>query len=108
MENLPLLQALERGVYNHIAGDGREYVITDASAGKLRSEDSRSISNVDISLFIHNLPGKSDTTSFSTADASGSTSQAANVIEGIESGITSLFLIDEDTRPPPTLWCAMS
>lgn len=44
-----LLQALERGVYNHIAGDGREYVITDASAGKLRSEDSRSISNVDIS-----------------------------------------------------------
>ena len=91
-----LLQALERGVYNHIAGDGRECVITDASAGKLRSEDSRSISNVDISLFIHDLPGKSDTTSFSTADASGSTSQAANVIEGIESG-TSLFLIDEDT-----------
>lgn len=91
-----LLQALERGVYNHIAGDGREYVITDASAGKLRSEDSRSISNVDISLFIHDLPGKSDTTSFSTPDASGSTSQAANVIEGIESG-TSLFLIDEDT-----------
>ena len=91
-----LLKALESGVYNHIPGDGREYVITDASAGKLRSEDSRSISNVDISLFIHNLPGKSDTTSFSTADASGSTSQAANVIEGIESG-TSLFLIDEDT-----------
>ena len=82
-----LLQALERGVYNHIAGDGREYVITDASAVKLRSEDS---------LFIHDLPGKSDTTSFSTADASGSTSQAANVIEGIEAG-TSLFLIDEDT-----------
>ena len=69
-----LLQALERGVYNHIAGDGREYVITDASAVKLRSEDSHSISNVDISLFIHDLPGKSDTTSFSTADASGSTS----------------------------------
>ena len=91
-----LLQALERGVYNHIAGDGREYVITDASAVKLRSEDSHSISNVDISLFIHDLPGKSDTTSFSTADASGSTSQAANVIEGIEAG-TSLFLIDEDT-----------
>ena len=64
-----LLQALERGVYNHIAGDGREYVITDASAGKLRSEDSRSIRNVDISLFIHDLPGKSDTTSFSTADS---------------------------------------
>ena len=91
-----LLQALEMGVYNHIAGDGREYVITDASAVKLRSEDSRSISNVDISLFIHDLPGKSDTTAFSTADASGSTSQAANVIEGMEAG-TGLFLIDEDT-----------
>lgn len=91
-----LLQALEMGVYNHIAEDGREYVITDASAVKLRSEDSRSISNVDISLFIHDLPGKSDTTAFSTADASGSTSQAANVIEGMESG-TGLFLIDEDT-----------
>ena len=73
-----------------------EYVITDASAVKLRSEDSRNISNVDISLFIHDLPGKSDTTAFSTADASGSTSQAANVIEGMESG-TGLFLIDEDT-----------
>lgn len=91
-----LLQALERGVYNHIAGDGREYVITDDTAVKLRSEDSRSIQNVDISLFIHDLPQKGDTVSFSTADASGSTSQAANVIEGIESG-TSLFLIDEDT-----------
>ena len=91
-----LLQALEMGVYNHIAGDGREYVITDASAVKLRSEDSRSISNVDISLFIHDLPGKSDTTAFSTADASGSTSQAAGVLEGIEAG-SRLFLIDEDT-----------
>ena len=43
----------------------------------------------------HTYPGK-DTTSFCTEDASGSTSQAANVIEGIEAG-TSLFLIDEDT-----------
>ena len=52
-----LLKALERGVYNHIAGDGREFVITDASAVKLRSEDARSINNVDISLFINHLPG---------------------------------------------------
>ncbi len=91
-----LLKALERGVYNHIAGDGREFVITDSSAVKLRAEDSRSISNVDISLFINHLPGGRGTGSFSTEDASGSTSQAANVIEGIEAG-TSLFLIDEDT-----------
>ncbi len=91
-----LLKALERGVYNHIAGDGREYVITDASAVKLRSEDSRSIHQADISLFINHLPGGRDTRRFSTEDASGSTSQAANVVEGIEAG-SSLFLIDEDT-----------
>ena len=91
-----LLNALEMGVYDHIAGDGREYVITDDTAFKLRAEDSRYISNTDISLFIRNLPGKKDTVSFSTQDASGSTSQAANVIESMESG-SSLFLIDEDT-----------
>ncbi len=91
-----LLKALELGVYNHIAGDGREYVITDSSAVKIRAEDGRSIQQTDISMFIQNLPNKKDTHSFSTEDASGSTSQAANVIEAIEAG-TSLFLIDEDT-----------
>lgn len=91
-----LLKALELGVYNHIAGDGREYVITDDTAVKLRAEDGRSIRRTDISLFINDLPNGKDTTSFSTEDASGSTSQAANTIEAIESG-TSLFLIDEDT-----------
>ena len=91
-----LLKALELGVYNHIAGDGREYVITDATAVKLRAEHGRSIQKTDISMFINDLPNGKDTTSFCTEDASGSTSQAANVIEGIEAG-TSLFLIDEDT-----------
>ena len=91
-----LLKALEAGVYNHIAGDGREFVVTDASAVKLRAEEGRSVRNVDISPFINHLPGGKDTTCFSTADASGSTSQAAGVMEGIESG-SRLFLIDEDT-----------
>ena len=91
-----LLGALEKGVYNHIAGDGREYVITDESAVKVRAEDGRSISNVDISMFIKDLPNNKDTVHFSTQDASGSTSQAANVIEAISSG-TQLLLIDEDT-----------
>ena len=91
-----LLGALEKGVYNHIAGDGREYVITDESAVKVRAEDGRSISNVDISMFIKDLPNNKDTVHFSTQDASGSTSQAANVIESISSG-TQLLLIDEDT-----------
>lgn len=91
-----LLKALESGVYNHIPGDGREYVITDETAVKLRAEDGRSINHVDISLFIRDLPNKKDTTYFSTADASGSTSQAAAVIESIEAGARA-FLIDEDT-----------
>lgn len=91
-----LLKALETGVYNHVAGDGREYVITDNTAMKLRAEDGRSIQNTDISLFINDLPNKKDTLCFSTEDASGSTSQAASVIEGIEAG-SRAFLIDEDT-----------
>lgn len=91
-----LLEALQTGVYNHIAGDGREFVLTDDTAVKLRAEDGRSIRNVDISLFINDLPNKKDTSSFSTPDASGSTSQAAGVIENIEAG-SRLFLIDEDT-----------
>lgn len=91
-----LLKALESGVYNHIAGDGREFVITDAGAMKLRAEDGRSVKSVDISMFINGLPNGKDTHAFSTEDASGSTSQAANVIEAMESG-SRLFLIDEDT-----------
>lgn len=91
-----LLEALELGVYNHIAGDGREYVITDDTAVKLRAEDGRSIRNVDISLFIGELPNGKSTENFSTEDASGSTSQAANVVEGLEAG-ARLFLVDEDT-----------
>ena len=89
-----LLNALELGVYNHIAGDGREYVITDDTALKLRAEDGRSIKDVDISLFINDLP--KDTRCFSTADASGSTSQAAGIVEGMEAG-SKVFLLDEDT-----------
>lgn len=91
-----LLKALEAGVYNHIPGDGREYVITDDAAVKLRAEDGRSIQKVDISLFINNLPNGKDTKAFVTEDASGSTSQAANVVEAMEAG-ASVFLIDEDT-----------
>ena len=91
-----LLKALEMGVYNHIAGDGREYVITDSTAVKIRAEDGRGIKNTDVSMFINHLPNGKDTEHFSTEDASGSTSQAANVIEAMEAD-TCLFLIDEDT-----------
>lgn len=91
-----LLKALEMGVYPHIAGDGREYVVTEDGAVKLRAEDGRSIKRTDISMFINDLPNGKDTRAFSTEDASGSTSQAANVVEAMEAGATTFF-IDEDT-----------
>ena len=91
-----LLHALERGIYNHIPGDGRELVATDESAVKVRAEDNRAVSNIDISPFIDRLPFDRDTTSFCTENASGSTSQAANIMEALASD-ASLLLIDEDT-----------
>ncbi|MDO4323140.1 MAG: ABC-ATPase domain-containing protein [Lachnospiraceae bacterium] len=91
-----LLKALERGVYNHIAGDGREFVITEESAFKLRAEEGRCIHETDISMFITNLPTRADTAKFSTENASGSTSQAANAVEALAGG-SSVLLIDEDT-----------
>jgi len=91
-----LLQALERGIYNHIPGDGRELVATTASAVKIRAEDHRVINQVDISPFISTLPGNRTTNCFSTDNASGSTSQAANIIEALECHCKCL-LIDEDT-----------
>ncbi|MHB9112241.1 MAG: ABC-ATPase domain-containing protein [Thermoleophilia bacterium] len=91
-----LLAALERGVYSHLPGDGRDLVACRADAVKIRAEDGRRVERVDISPFISNLPFANDTTSFCTDNASGSTSQAANIIEALEAG-SKLLLIDEDT-----------
>ncbi|MBO8157556.1 MAG: ABC-ATPase domain-containing protein [Bacillaceae bacterium] len=91
-----LLNAIERGVYHHIRGDGREFVLTDPTAVKVRAEDGRKVSTVNISPFINHLPHGEDTVQFSTENASGSTSQAANVMEALEAGARTL-LIDEDT-----------
>ncbi len=91
-----LLNALEYGIYNHIPDDGREFVVTNPDAVKIRAEDGRSIQNLNIDPFISNLPFDQDTTEFSTANASGSTSQAANILEALEVGALTL-LLDEDT-----------
>ena len=91
-----LLKAIERGVYPHIPGDGREYVVTCPHAVKIRAEDGRRVEKVDISPFIGRLPGGISTVEFSTDDASGSTSQAANIMEALEVG-ARVFLLDEDT-----------
>ena len=91
-----LLAALERGVYNHIPGDGRELVVTDPTAVKIRAEDGRRVEGVDIRPFINNLPNQANAAAFRTDNASGSTSQAANIIEALEVGARAL-LLDEDT-----------
>ena len=91
-----LLQAMQVGCYDHVPGDGREFVVVDETAVKVRAEDGRSVASVNISPFISNLPFGKATNSFSTADASGSTSQAASIIEAIEAG-SHLLLVDEDT-----------
>ena len=91
-----LLNALERGVYNHIPDDGRHLVVTDSSAVKVRAEDGRRVAGVNISPFIKDLPYGRATDAFCTDNASGSTSQAANILEALEVGASAL-LIDEDT-----------
>ncbi len=91
-----LLRALERGVYDHIPDDGRELVVTDPTAVKIRAEDGRSIREVCITPFISNLPGGHSTEIFSTDNASGSTSEAANIMEALEAG-SKLLILDEDT-----------
>jgi predicted ABC-class ATPase len=91
-----LLQALEQGVYNHIAGDGREFCVSLPETVKIRAYSGRYIVNTDISPFIKNIPLQKDTRSFSTLNASGSTSQAAYISEAIECG-AKVLLMDEDT-----------
>lgn len=91
-----LLRAIEKGVYNHIPEDGRDFVVTNNNACKIRAEDGRSINNVNINPFIGNLPYNKNTTEFNSEDASGSTSQAANIIEALELD-AEVLLLDEDT-----------
>ncbi|KDD74412.1 putative ABC ATPase, partial [Helicosporidium sp. ATCC 50920] len=91
-----LLAALQRGVYDHAPGDGRERVVALCDAVKVRAEDGRHVSSVDVSPLISTLPRGGGTRAFSSADASGSTSQAASIAEAVEAG-SRLLLVDEDT-----------
>jgi predicted ABC-class ATPase len=91
-----LLRALERGIYDHVPGDGRERVVTRADAVKVRAEDGRAVAGTDIGNFIGRIPGGGDTRFFVTANASGSTSQAAAIAEALEVG-ARVLLLDEDT-----------
>ena len=91
-----LLQALTRSVYPHIPGDGREGIVIDETALRIGVEDGRSVRCTDLSLFVRDLPGGVSTKNFNTLSASGSTSEAANLLEAMEAG-SQTFLIDEDS-----------
>ncbi|KAA5834240.1 ABC-ATPase domain-containing protein [Saccharopolyspora hirsuta] len=91
-----LLRALEFGVYDHVPGDGRELVACREDTVKIRAEDGRRVHRVDVSPFVSHLPTGADTTDFSTDNASGSTSQAAAIVEAVEAG-AKVLLVDEDT-----------
>ncbi|RMG69460.1 MAG: ATPase [Nitrospirae bacterium] len=91
-----LLDGIKLGVYNHVPGDGRELVVSRYETVMIRAEDGRRVERVDISPFINNLPFRKSTDCFSTDNASGSTSQAANIMEALELG-AEVLLIDEDT-----------
>ncbi|UTV30234.1 ABC-ATPase domain-containing protein [Photobacterium atrarenae] len=91
-----LLNAIESSVYDHIPGDGRDFIVTDETATKIRAEDGRCVHQVDLSPYISNLPMGKETSAFSTQNASGSTSQASWLQESLEAGAQTL-LIDEDT-----------
>ena len=91
-----LLSVLALGVYDHVPGDGRERCVTIPGATSVRAEDGRSVRRVDLRPFIRDLPLGRRTDHFDTDDASGSTSQAAAIIEALECGAKAL-MIDEDT-----------
>ena len=91
-----LLQALVRAVYPHVPGDGREGIVVDDTALRVGVEDGRSVRGTDLSMFVRDLPGGISTKDFSTLSASGSTSEAANLLEAMEAGART-FLIDEDS-----------
>ena len=90
-----LLNAMEQGIYNHIPGDGREYVLSESSALKTNAEDGRPVENINLQPFFHWLNGETQLHHFCTSHASGSVSQAANIVEAI-CGNVKLLLIDED------------
>ena len=91
-----LLQALTRAVYPHVPGDGREGIVVDETALRVGVEDGRSVRGTDLSMFVRDLPGGVSTKCFNTLSASGSTSEAANLLEAMEAG-ASTFFIDEDS-----------
>lgn len=90
-----LLSALMAGREDHPPGDGRELVVSDPSVIRVQAEDGRRIKATDLSWYFPRLPA-SDATAFATVHASGATSMAAGVVQGVAAGCR-LLLVDEDS-----------
>lgn len=99
-----LMRAIEAGIYNHIPGDGREYVVSERNAIEIYAEEGRPVTNLNMEPFFRFIPGKEQVSNFSTEYASGSVSQAANVIEAVQSG-SKLLLVDEDKSATNFMVC---
>ncbi len=92
-----ILTALSVAHYNYIPGDGREFVISIDELPLIAAENRRVIRGIDLSILMKKLPGKNiDTALFNTNEASGSTSQAASLLEALEFRVKGI-LIDEDS-----------
>lgn len=94
-----LLDAIFAGVYDHIPGDGREYVITSRDAAFIMAEPNRPADSVDISMFVPETPEFDDTSAAKKEFVSSPMSEFVSVSEAVEMG-SKLILIDEEYSNP--------
>jgi len=89
---IELMQALASGIYNHIPGDGREYIVTMPDTVYIASEPGRSVHRVDLGCFL----AEQD---YSSISAGPYHSQAASLIEALEVGARVIIMDESDSCP---------
>ena len=90
-----LMHAIGDGIYNHVAGDGREMVITVPDAVYVKAEPGRSVQRVDISAFVR--PTGANPAAFTNIHADACAAQAASTIEALEVGARALLFEESDS-----------
>ena len=93
-----LMKALAAGIYNHVPGDGREYVISMPDTVYVAAEDRRSVQRVDISAFVRQNPAGRDVRQYTTTHADPCAAQAAAVAEAMEVGARALIFDESDSN----------
>jgi len=94
-----LIDAIYAGVYDHIPGDGREYVISSPDAAFILAEPNRPADSVDISMFVKDTPEFEDTSAAKREFVSSPMSELLSVSEAVEMG-SELILVDEEYSNP--------